>query len=92
MSRQGGEQVASVWFPGSSAAGYQGARTPGARPPGLAFFGCGSLGGSIIYRKPGRGGRGARKEEAACGSLNEFVNQTPTRSLNGPLKPRLTAD
>lgn len=35
----------------------------------------------------GRGeGRRARKEESACGSLNEFVNQILTRSLNGPLK------
>lgn len=37
-------------------------------------------------------GRGTRKEEPAGGSLNEFVNQTRTRSLNGPLKPRLTVD
>lgn len=37
------------------------------------------------------GGR-ARKEEPARGSLNEFVNQPRTRFLNGPLKPRLTAD
>lgn len=40
----------------------------------------------------GGGRRGARKEEPARGSLNEFVNQTRTRSLNGPLKPRLTVD
>jgi hypothetical protein len=48
---------------------------------------------SIIYRKLGHGGgEGARKEEPIRGSLNEFVNQTRTRSLNGPLKPRLTVD
>lgn len=57
-------------------------------------FGGWSRRGSIIYRKlgQGRGGGGARKEEPARGSLNEFVNQTRTRSLNGPLKPCLTVD
>lgn len=45
----------------------------------------------IGHLDKGAGG-GARKEEPARGSLNEFVNQTRRRSLNGPLKPCLTVD
>lgn len=35
---------------------------------------------------------GGEEGGAGRGSLNEFVNQTRTSSLNGPLKPRLTVD